>query len=142
MGVPVTAEDAETWAMNRVIGTDRGRVTEADTFRAAVADRRALLRDNPNASKPGNKDYATWKSLSDQIASLTRPRTQATPSAPRIGYVEPQAQPASGGFKYLVKTDGTGTVIQSNDPDVKVGSRPKMKKGGKSTAWQEYKYNK
>lgn len=141
-GIEISPAQAMSDAADTVVGANRGRVTEADIYKAAITDRRALKRDNPHADKPGNKDYSTWKALTDKIMSLTRPRTQATPSAPRVGYVEPQAQPASSGFKYLVKTDGTGTVIQSNDPDVKVGSRPKMKKGGKSTAWQEYTYNK
>lgn len=132
MGVPVTAEDAEAWAMNRVIGTDRGRVTEADTFRAAVADRRAILRDNPNASKPGNKDYATWKALTDQIASLTRPGAQT----PKVGYAQPQAQPASSGF--TVVTDASGRVIKSNDPKQPIGSTPKV--GGKLVPNRTFNY--
>lgn len=129
MGIPVTAEDAEAWAMNRVIGTDRGRVTEADTFRAAVADRRALLRDNPNASKPGNKDYATWKSLSDQIASLTRPGSTPRTASP---------EPSMGGKKFSVTTDGTGKVVKSNDPRYPIGAMPRM--GGKLVLGQTINY--
>ena len=133
-GNDVTPEQAQEYAMNLVIGTNRGQVTPQDQYRAASRNLSQLLKDNKNASNPKDEDYPTYKALTDQINELIAGGARA-----RNPQGSPHQATPQGGGRFHVRVRG-GRVVESNDPNQRVNEIPRGK-DGKVVQDGDFNYN-
>lgn len=115
----ISAGEALKRAKDEVYRADRGDVTRRDQYNAADRDVKAFIKDNPSASRPGDRDYPAYIELLRRRDAFVGGRgDQMTPPA------TPQ-----GGGRFHVETDNSGKVIVSNDPNQRVGEYAKDKSG-------------